>query len=97
MASRRRAAPNSGSEVGHPRRHLGAQQLDAAQQVSMRQPRIGHLQRDPIDTAELIGYPPQLLDDGVGITEEKGAVGAAGGIELCRGWASGTRAPWRPG
>ena len=43
--------------AGHPRRDLGAEQLDAAQQVGVRQPRVGHLQRDPVDAARAARTP----------------------------------------
>src|SRR5918997_979812 len=76
--------PIGGAESGpgDPGSDLGAQQLDAAQQVGVRQARVGHLDRDAVDPAHLLGDPQQLVGHGVRVAHEEGAVGTAGGVEL---------------
>ncbi len=78
-------ASQSRSEIGDHRRHLGSEQLDAAEQVGVRQPRVRHLDGDAADTAELLGHTSELGGDGIWVAHEKRPVGPTGGIELGSG------------
>lgn len=83
LARRRRpsTAP-AASDVGDLRSDLSTEQLDATQQVAMGESRVRHLQRHPVDPAELLRDPAQLGRDRVGVAEEERTIGAAGGVEL---------------
>jgi hypothetical protein len=70
-----RRHPRAERPSGDLRRHLRPEQLDAAQQVAVGQPRVGHLQVDPLDPAEVARHGPDLLGDRRRVADEEGTVG----------------------
>ena len=69
-------------DLGLDRRDLGAQQFDAAKQITVRQSRIRHLQRQSAHTAQLLADSHNLLGHRLRVPHEERAVGTGGGVEL---------------
>src|SRR6478609_8151687 len=59
------------SDIGDERCDLGAEQLDAPEQVAVGETRVRHLEREPVDAAELLGDPADLVGDRLRVAHEE--------------------------